>query len=100
MADTASIQTLPVSDVALLLVQVSSCKTWTGRGDAASGEVQAASDLDFVIDTDSVTGAETVTVTENKQARRQGVHFRKPSRGVHADDSSICIWCIPREFHL
>lgn len=34
--------------------------------------MQAASDLDFVIDTDAATGAETVTVTENKQARRQG----------------------------
>ena len=64
----------------LLAAQVSACKTWAGRGDATAGEMQAASDLDFVIEADAATGAETVTVTENKQARRQGVPAPLPTR--------------------
>ena len=31
-----------------------------------------AADLTFTIDTDATTGEETITVTELKQARRQG----------------------------
>ena len=63
--------------------QVSSCKTWTGKGDAAEGELVPAADLTFTIDTDPATGQETVTVTELKQARRQG----EPA----GPDSSLCL---------
>ena len=37
------------------------------------GELVPAADLTFTIDTDAVTGQETITVTELKQARRQGI---------------------------
>ena len=53
-------------------MQVSSCKTWTGKGDATEGELIPAADLTFTIDTDPATGQETISVTELKQARRQG----------------------------
>jgi len=53
-------------------LQVSSCKTWSGKGDATEGEFVPAADLTFTIDTDAATGQETITVTELKQARRQG----------------------------
>ena len=56
-------------------LQVSSCKTWSGKGDATEGEFVPAADLTFTIDTDATTGQETITVTELKQARRQGALY-------------------------
>ena len=65
-------------DSPLARCQVSSCKTWTGKGVATEGELVPAADLTFTIDTDAATGQETITVSELKQARRQGALLARP----------------------
>ena len=50
----------------------SSCKTWSGQGDAAEGTMQPAIDVDFFIDTDPETAVEMVTISDVKPVRRHG----------------------------
>ena len=41
------------------------CKTWDGKGDALSGSMQSAADVDFTISS-GASGQDIISVTEHK----------------------------------
>lgn len=48
-----------------------SCVTWSGEGDALSGRLQSAADIEFYVDIDEESGTEMVHVADPKPQRRQ-----------------------------